>query len=65
MIAAHHYSLALRALNDTLSNPDVAKSDSALGACLLLCIYEVSSCWFILRNFFLDTADSNLPDHSL
>ena len=42
LVAAHHYSLALRALNNTLSDPEIAKSDSALGACLLLCIYEVS-----------------------
>lgn len=40
-VAAHHYSLALRALNDTLSDPKTAKQDSALGACLLLCVYEV------------------------
>ena len=41
LVAAHHYTLALRALNDTLSDPDVARSDSTLGACLLLCLYEV------------------------
>lgn len=41
LTAANHYSLALRALNETLSDPKVAKSDSTLGACLLLCVYEV------------------------
>lgn len=43
MTAAHHYSLALRELNNTLSDPDQARSDSTLGACLLLCVYEVRS----------------------
>jgi len=28
-------------LNSTLSDPAVARSDSTLGACLLLCVYEV------------------------
>ncbi|KAH8663397.1 fungal-specific transcription factor domain-containing protein [Tricladium varicosporioides] len=42
MTAAHHYSLALRELNNTLSDPDQARSDSTLGACLLLCVYEIS-----------------------
>ena len=42
IIAATHYSLALRDLNQTLSDPVVARSDSTLGACLLLCVYEVS-----------------------
>jgi hypothetical protein len=42
LTAAHHYSLALRALNSTLSDPTVAKSDATLGACLLLCVYEVT-----------------------
>lgn len=41
LVAARHYSMALRELNSTLSDPAVAKSDSTLGACLLLCVYEV------------------------
>jgi hypothetical protein len=41
LTAAHHYSLALRALNSTLSDPAIARSDSTLGACLLLCVFEV------------------------
>ncbi|KAF4630573.1 hypothetical protein G7Y89_g7562 [Cudoniella acicularis] len=40
--AAHHYSLALRELNSSLSDPALARSDSTLGACLLLCVYEIS-----------------------
>jgi hypothetical protein len=39
--AAKHYSMALRELTATLSDPVSAKSDAALGACLLLCVYEV------------------------
>jgi hypothetical protein len=41
LTAANHYSIALRELNKTLSDPNVAKADSTLGACLLLCVYEV------------------------
>ena len=41
LTAAHHYSLALRALHSTLSDPAIARSDSTLGAWLLLCVYEV------------------------
>ena len=41
LIAAKHYSLALHELNATLSDPIIACSDSTLGACLLLCVYEV------------------------
>lgn len=39
--AARHYSMALRGLTTTLSDPACAKSDATLGACLLLCVYEV------------------------
>lgn len=39
--AAKHYSMALRELNVSLSDPVVARSNSTLGACLLLCVYEV------------------------
>ena len=39
--AAKHYSLALRELNQTLLDPVISRSDSPLGACLLLCVYEV------------------------
>ena len=41
--AANHYSMALRELNTSLSDPAVARSDATLGACLLLCVYEVSN----------------------
>jgi hypothetical protein len=41
LVAANYYSAALRELNATLSDPVVAKLDSTLGACLLLCVYEV------------------------
>lgn len=40
--AANHYSIALRELNAGLSDPAIARSDSTLGACLLLCVYEIS-----------------------
>ncbi|KAG9247226.1 fungal-specific transcription factor domain-containing protein [Calycina marina] len=40
--AAKHYSIALHELKTALSNPTVARSDSTLGACLLLCVYEIS-----------------------
>jgi hypothetical protein len=40
--AANYYSIALRELNVSLSDPVIARSDSTLGACLLLCVYEVS-----------------------
>jgi hypothetical protein len=39
--AAKHYSLALRSLTSTLGDSAIAKSDATLGACLLLCVYEV------------------------
>ncbi|KAH9211680.1 fungal-specific transcription factor domain-containing protein [Leptodontidium sp. 2 PMI_412] len=42
MAAAKHYSLALRELNQTLLDPVISRSDSPLGACLLLCVYEIS-----------------------
>ncbi|KAL2074472.1 hypothetical protein VTL71DRAFT_8250 [Oculimacula yallundae] len=47
--AANHYSMALRELNASLSDPTIARADSTLGACLLLCVYEIcqseSSLW--------------------
>jgi hypothetical protein len=46
LVAAKHYSAAIRELSATLSDPSVARSDSTLGACLLLCVYEVR---FFLR----------------
>ncbi|KAE8448159.1 hypothetical protein EG329_009763 [Mollisiaceae sp. DMI_Dod_QoI] len=42
IIAANHYTVALRELNASLSDPVVARADSTLGACLLLCVYEIS-----------------------
>jgi hypothetical protein len=42
MAAAKHYSLALLELKESLSDPVVARADSTLGACLLLCVFEVS-----------------------
>lgn len=39
--AATHYSMALQGLMDTLGEPTTARSDATLGACLLLCVYEV------------------------
>jgi hypothetical protein len=41
LTAAKHYSMALRELTTALSNPATARSDATLGACLLLCVYEV------------------------
>lgn len=41
LTAAKHYSIALRELTVALSNPVLARSDAMLGACLLLCVYEV------------------------
>jgi hypothetical protein len=41
MTALKHYSMAVRELSATLSNQILARSDSTLGACLLLCVYEV------------------------
>ncbi|KAI9738153.1 MAG: hypothetical protein M1818_005582 [Claussenomyces sp. TS43310] len=40
--AAKHYALAVHELNTTLSSPAVARSTSTLGACLLLCVFEIS-----------------------
>ncbi|PMD36567.1 hypothetical protein L207DRAFT_433700 [Hyaloscypha variabilis F] len=42
MAAAKHYSLALLELKESLSDPVVARADSTLGACLLLCVFEIS-----------------------
>ncbi|KUJ20904.1 NAD(P)-binding protein [Mollisia scopiformis] len=41
--ATNHYTLALRELNSSLSDPVVARSDQTLGACLLLCVFEISN----------------------
>jgi hypothetical protein len=41
LIAQRHYSTALRELNAALLDPFVARSDSTLGACLMLCVFEV------------------------
>ena len=41
--AVKHYSTALRELQAALSDPSRAASNSTLGACLLLCVYEVCS----------------------
>jgi hypothetical protein len=40
--AANHYSRALRELYQILLDPETARSDATLGACLLLCVYEVT-----------------------
>ncbi|KAK6381340.1 hypothetical protein LTS17_004397 [Exophiala oligosperma] len=40
--AVQHYSTALRELNIALSEPTQLSSNSTLGACLLLCVYEIS-----------------------
>lgn len=42
LTAAGYYSTALHELNASLSDPVVARSDSTLGACLILCVYEIS-----------------------
>jgi hypothetical protein len=58
-VAARHYSMALRELTTTLSDPAVARSDSTLGACLLLCVYEVTNplCLSLIRELmFIDIA---------
>ncbi|KAG9234145.1 fungal-specific transcription factor domain-containing protein [Amylocarpus encephaloides] len=41
-MAANYYSRALRELNACLPDPATARLDSTLGACLLLCVYEIS-----------------------
>jgi hypothetical protein len=56
LTAARHYSMALRGLTATLSNPMTAKSDATLGACLLLCVYEVSR---NLSSISCETADDH------
>jgi hypothetical protein len=40
--AVKHYSMALQELNRALSDPGQLTLTSTLGACLLLCVYEVS-----------------------
>jgi hypothetical protein len=39
--AAKHYSMALRELSIALSDSNTARSKTTLGACLMLCVYEV------------------------
>jgi hypothetical protein len=39
--AATRYSMALRGLADALGDPTTARGEATLGACLLLCVYEV------------------------
>lgn len=46
-LAARHYSLALQELSHTLDNTTAAGSDATLGACLLLCVYEVGGASFV------------------
>jgi hypothetical protein len=41
VMATNHYAKALREMNSSLSDGVVARSDSILGACLMLCVYEV------------------------
>ena len=41
--AVKHYSIALRELNLALSDPAQLSSNSTLGACLMLCVYEVGT----------------------
>lgn len=55
MAAAKHYSLALLELKESLSDPVVARADSTLGACLLLCVYEVSFDVCLIYNSFAYT----------
>lgn len=45
LTAATSYAMALRELNAVLSDPVRARSDSTLGACLLLCVFEVRRPW--------------------
>jgi hypothetical protein len=47
--ATKHYSLALHDLKESLSDPVVARADSTLGACLLLCVYEVSKASLLVK----------------
>ncbi|TAQ83054.1 hypothetical protein B7494_g8622 [Chlorociboria aeruginascens] len=42
VLAQRHYALALKELGEMLGDPVKAKSEAALGACLLLCVYEIS-----------------------
>ena len=49
--AAKHYSLALYELKQTLSDPAIARSDATLGACLLLCVYEVIEMSYPVKMF--------------
>lgn len=41
--AVKHYSIALRELNLALSDPTQLSLNSTLGACLMLCVYEVGA----------------------
>ena len=60
--ATEHYALALRALSKTLTDPELVKSDSALGACLLLCVYEVCESRFFIEIHSLMRADNTLRE---
>jgi hypothetical protein len=51
MAAAKHYSLALHELKQTLSDVVIARSDATLGACLLLCVYEVIGMSYPVKMF--------------
>ncbi|KAL2209457.1 hypothetical protein CC79DRAFT_680116 [Sarocladium strictum] len=42
IFAVKHYTVALRELNRVLSEPGRLASNSTLGACLMLCVYEIS-----------------------
>ena len=57
LIAQNHYATALRELNASLSDPVVARSDSALGACLMLCVFEVGFLTWILAGRLLTSVD--------
>lgn len=40
-IAQNYYATALRELHAALSDPIIARLESTLGACLMLCVFEV------------------------
>ena len=66
LVAQNHYATALRELNATLSDPVVARSDSTLGACLLLCVYEVKDFKLYLGGSgYLSLADITFRELSL
>ena len=61
LIAQIYYATALKELNAAISDPLVVHSDSTLGACLMLCVFEVSGFREYSRRLFAHIFRFRIP----